>query len=1590
MQRRILNTVRPVIAVLAAMLMVVGGFAAPAQADTTTTIAGNVSFGTAGSHPAGLTATVWVDTYDGFNWHSDFAHVSADAGGNYVVTAPTTGFARLRFCANQVGWQCQYWLNHEATSLATTFSLTAAPISGKDQTLPIMGSISGHVYLGSSALSAAAGQVKVTAFVCYEDGCVSGGEPTALTDASGNYSFPSMYNGTYTLRFALVSGSTYQAPSPKVVVVSTANTTRTGQDVTMPPAASISGTVYLGSTSTPAGAGQVNVEYSTGSEPWSALSVTTTAGGQYTIPGLPNGSYHLRFVYNGPEYAAEWYDDLHSARESTYVYASSALTGIDAVLEPGSSISGTVTDLAGNPVPDVLAIAKAYYGNYQGGDAYGPEYTVPVGSDGHYSLTGLPEGYYSIRFWPGSSSPYAERRIEVGDVGVGESIVIAQPTRFYSGAIADGYVKCTGCPDDTGVFQPRDEMGVYAETRTSPGDPWVEVPGGGFLGANGYFQLRDLAPGEYRAVIRYSGSAGYAYSTRSAPFTVVEGQMVSLGNITVPKYANAVTALYIENGGAAGALGAATSSVVSFPNNGGGQLQHYANGSIYSSNWYGTWVVPAGPIRDQYFAANSIFGVYKWPNSDMFCDADGCYQFFGDDQVIEAVPTAVVSPPSISGSAIVGGSLTAAHGTYSPAATTFTYSWLRNGVRISGATGASYVAVAADLGLPLAVEVTAKSSSGLPVTVLSAPTAPIGPSAAIQIANLYASNGGSSGPLGVATSGIVAFPNAGGGSLQHFTNGSIYSSNLGGTWIVTAGPIREQYWGASSISGQDGWPSSPLPCVDTNCSQTFTGLTGTPVLTISSVQTVANTVPVVTGIAQVGGSLSVSNGTYTPAATSFTYRWLRNGSAISGATGKTYSPVAADLGQVLTAEVTARSASGMPVAAVSAPTAAVAPTAAAQIATLRAANPSLGAAISAVVAFPNGGGGSLQHFANGSIYSSNVGGTWVVPAGPIRDAYWAASSISGVYQWPTGVQACASGTCSQTFVGGTISASPLTVVTPPSVGGTARVGGSLIANPGSYTPAGSQTYLYSWFRDGVRISGATASTYALAAADEGHTFQVEVTASRTGSVSVATLSSATAAVGPSAASQIATLRAANASLGAAISGVAAFADNGGGSLQHFANGSIYSSNVGGTWVVPAGPIRDAYWAASSIFGAYKWPTGAQDCTGGTCSQTFVGGTISAAPLTVNTPPAVGGTARVGGTLVASPGAYAPAAQTYLYSWFRDGVRINGATASTYALGAADETHTFQVEVTASRTGSVSVTTLSSATAAVGPSAASQIAALYAANSSALGAPTSAVVAFPDNGGGSLQHFTNGSIYSSNVGGTWIVSGAIRSIYWGANSIFGTYKWPTAAQDCTSGTCFQTFVGGTISLAPLTVDTPPSVGGSARVGGSLVVAPGAYTPAATTFTYRWYRDGTTLIAGASAATYVPVAADQGHTLQAEVTAARPGSVSVTTRSGMSASIGPSAAVEIANLYALNPSLGSTVSAVVAFPDNGGGSLQHYQNGSIYSSNVGGTWIVWAGPIRTAYWNANSIFGVYKWPSGPGCATGCTQTFTGTGGGAAITG
>ena len=148
---------------------------------------------------------------------------------------------------------------------------------------------------------------------------------------------------------------------------------------------------------------------------------TTAADGTYRITGLPAGSYQVRF--NGTnEDVGEWFDDVAAQASATNVVvaAGQAVTGVDASLARLASISGTLVDPAGDPIPccDIRAVAF---------DAAGSQVsTAYPNAQGEFSIGPLETGDYRVGFLESSSSPafkteyYPDVRAERCRVRLGE------------------------------------------------------------------------------------------------------------------------------------------------------------------------------------------------------------------------------------------------------------------------------------------------------------------------------------------------------------------------------------------------------------------------------------------------------------------------------------------------------------------------------------------------------------------------------------------------------------------------------------------------------------------------------------------------------------------------------------------------------------------------------------------------------------------------------------------------------------------------------------------------------------------------------------------------------------------------------------------------------------------------------------------------------------------------------------------------------------------------------------------------------------------------------------------------------------------
>jgi hypothetical protein len=264
--------------------------------------------------------------------------------------------------------------------------------------------------------------------------------------------------------------------------------------------------------------------------------------------------------------------------------------------------------------------------------------------------------------------------------------------------------------------------------------------------------------------------------------------------------------------------------------------------------------------------------------------------------------------------------------------------------------------------------------------------------------------------------------------------------------------------------------------------------------------------PAVSGTAQVGATLTADKGRWHLPNATYRYQWLADGAAIAGATGTTYTPTSAQVGDRISVRVTGSVTGISPISATSAATAPVLPN-----------------AISATV------GPSISGTAQvGSTLTADPG-KWSVPADVTYQWTADGSDIPGATA-PTlaltpdlvtdvvtvKVTATAPGFTSSTAESagvGPVAYGEIANTATPAVQGVPQLGATLTATPGRWSVNGA-SYSYQWLADGSRIAGATQPSFVPDADQLGKRLAVTVRASAAGYVDQTATSPASTAVAP--------------------------------------------------------------------------------------------------------------------------------------------------------------------------------------------------------------------------------------------------------------------------------------------------------------------------------------------------------------------------------------------------------------------------------------------------------------------------------------------
>ncbi|WP_062465508.1 hypothetical protein [Demequina maris] len=254
--------------------------------------------------------------------------------------------------------------------------------------------------------------------------------------------------------------------------------------------------------------------------------------------------------------------------------------------------------------------------------------------------------------------------------------------------------------------------------------------------------------------------------------------------------------------------------------------------------------------------------------------------------------------PSIGGAYLVGETVTAEAGTWTPEPDTFDYEWFVDDALVGA--GDSYTIAAADLDGALQLKVTAHLTDAPDGVAWSEPFA-------VSAGVLDAFTTSISGVLVVGRTLTAALPATGDVTVQWRRDGKAIAGATASTYTVKAVDAGHVL-SVRVVRSQPGY------------------LTQVSIAKASATVKKAfatTAAPTISGTRAVGKTLTANVKPWSPTA-SFSYQWKRDGVAISGATNRTYALKAKDLGARIAVTVTGRKSGYATVSRTSGATAAIA------------------------------------------------------------------------------------------------------------------------------------------------------------------------------------------------------------------------------------------------------------------------------------------------------------------------------------------------------------------------------------------------------------------------------------------------------------------------------------------------------------------------------------------------------------------------------------------------------------------------------------------------------------------------------------------
>lgn len=1023
-----------------------------------------------------------------------------DGNGNYTFSGLPSGSYQVAFSISDGDYLAQNYNGQNGYEGYTSVTVAqGSTTAGIDAALDAPAQIQGTVTDAVTGSPVSGATVSTTG---------PNGTIQTTTGSDGTYTLPNLYPGSYTVYFQNPSGANYlsqyyngAATSSDATPVSVGDGADvTGIDASLQSGGQISGTVSSGATGAALSGLWVFVIDSSGD---SVGSAQTDSNGTYTVSNLPTGTYTVEFYGTG-SYVSQYYNDesSYANADPVSVTAGQVTTGINAAMLSNGAISGTVTDAStGTPIAGASAYVYDSSGSY-------PIASATTNASGTYTITGLSAGSYTVKFFATgyASSTYAGTvSVSLGTTTSGINAALS-PDGAISGTVTDAGGQTGLASVSVTAYN---ASGSYVTSTTSSGD--------------GSYTLNDLVPGTYEVKFTPASDGNYLPQYYHGESTLASADPVT---VTSGQTTTDIGAALASGGQVTGTV---TDSATGKP---------IQSADVELLNSSGGYVADVATAADGTF---TLSGVSTGSYTVYFSAGGHIDQYYNDESSFSSADHI---------------SVTAGDTTSSINATLVPYGAIA-GTVTDKSTGHAlqYVEVEAYNSSGEVVASTATNSSGA-YTIGSLPPATY----ALYFYDYNSSTGyvdqyyndqstlatadGVAVKPGATTNAIDAALVPDGAITGTVTDGSTHeaipgveidvydstgtivgSASSSSTGQYTVGYLQPGTYRVG-FNGQDSANQS----VTQYYNQEPTLADADPV-TVSAAATASGinsqldsvptslTAPTVTGTAAQGSTLTEHHGSWTFGPTSYAYQWERCSqgtcAAIPSATGQTYAPTSADVGDTIEVQERATNLAGTSDPATSAPTTAVigeppANTTSPSITGTAQQGQTLTEVPGVWTNQPNtvqiqwlqcnGGSCSPISGASGSTYvptANDVGDTIEVQETATNDTGAGTPAISS----PTAA---------------VLIAAPVNTAAP-TISGTAQAGQTLTEGHGTWS-GGATSYTYQWERcDGSGancqgIHGAGAAGYSPTADDVGHTIEVWETAWNAGGASKVAMSAPTAPV----------------------------------------------------------------------------------------------------------------------------------------------------------------------------------------------------------------------------------------------------------------------------------------------------------------------------------------------------------------------------------------------------------------------------------------------------------------------------------------------